>query len=887
LTKETQTINDHFEKTISGYPPATKFVLVLDPDGFLNLDAEYVDVENDKIWRVLSYNGNDLKIRQEYLAQKAKDNDLLIWATTPSVQTGRIDLSYIYDIVGKLERTIDLSLQNVLQEIIPQVEWPEALFKYSKEIGLNLKTFHRLYDVLRKELPQKAPLNENHVKALLIALRNPNVQLSELVLTSMPIQEGIIKYAKIVLTNELNEENRLILIETIGNNIVGNSTEIAPWFKLDREELATLFYLLNVTSRYNIPNPLVQLRGLGLITCDLEALGESNIFKIAKIIESNQDIKSQVTKIAEAKLTLQQALRIIQCTKLRETIDITDAFRSERNPLISYALAVTFLKEITKKKELKYADFSWTDGLARQQTIVEETKTAFSEKAGNLLRLMANIATILHTLETPFETKNDLATLIDWWSESGFFKSQLVITDAANYCQSKCEDDDLRKALDNYLQSLKQRLRDKIEQADQNMASIIGKNWEGYLAHPRLSTNILRDYIIKRSLKPSEDRKIWILIFDGMRLDTWKQVVKPILQTKFEVKEEKLYVSTLPSETDIARVAVLAGVPPREWRDYNGAFTYYHNILSSRLFGLSRYEAKEKLRVTVNAEADFGRQTLDSGTYMYNILIYNLSDKWIHTFPGDIRELNENIEGTMNRIIVPDLERRISEKDYIVLTSDHGFIELLQKDELKVSTPYSDMYKSDADKPEIAYRVLENLENSKGYRISYFPPKFYTVAIGRMWFSRPQGKFSRYSHGGISLDEMVVPGVIMEKIVLPRLNMILECPDSIELTEDVPLNFNVQITNDGNRATEFQLSFRLNTGEAEENNGTIQPNESQTFSFAFKKPTLAMRNLEITLFFGISNKEPLKPQKRVIPVKVKERKDKVEFEFGGLDKIME
>ena len=240
----------------------------------------------------------------------------------------------------------------------------------------------------------------------------------------------------------------------------------------------------------------------------------------------------------------------------------------------------------------------------------------------------------------------------------------------------------------------------------------------------------------------------------------------------------------------------------------------------------------------------------------------------------------------MNRIIVPDLERRIGEKDYIVLTSDHGFIELAQKDELKIATG-GGTYTSDTNKQEIAYRVLENIENPKGYRISYFPPKFFTVGIGRKWFSRPQGKFARYAHGGISLDEMIVPGVIMEKIVFPRLDLNLSCLDSIELTEDAYSKFDVKITNDGNGVTEFQLSFRLNTGEVEEHIGSIQPNESQAFSFAIQKPTLAMRNIEITLSYITPSKEPLKPQKRVIPVKVKERKDKVEFKFGGLDKIME
>jgi len=44
------------------------------------------------------------------------------------------------------------------------------------------------------------------------------------------------------------------------------------------------------------------------------------------------------------------------------------------------------------------------------------------------------------------------------------------------------------------------------------------------------------------------------LIFDGMRLDSWDLVIKPILENHFQI-EDKTYLTSLPSITDIARIA--------------------------------------------------------------------------------------------------------------------------------------------------------------------------------------------------------------------------------------------------------------------------------------------------------------------------------------------
>lgn len=161
------------------------------------------------------------------------------------------------------------------------------------------------------------------------------------------------------------------------------------------------------------------------------------------------------------------------------------------------------------------------------------------------------------------------------------------------------------------------------------------------------------------------------------------------------------------------------------------------------------------------------------------------------------------------------------------------------------------------------------------------------MAIGRKWFSRPQGRFARYAHGGISLDEMIVPGVFLEKVVIARMSLNLSCPDSMDLTEDVPAKLELKVINDGNKETDFYINSRTSTGTEESNNGHIQPGDSQTIPISFIKPSLELRNLEVTLLWGSSNKEPTKSLKRLISLKVKEKKDKVEFKFGDLDKLME
>ena len=158
MKKAIQTVTDYFESTISGLPPATNLVLTLDPDSFLQLNKEFIDT-NGKKWQVIHYFGNDITFRKEY-SNKSKDQraPIVIWITyPPEREEGKINLSYIFDIIQKTEKTIDLSLHDILDKIIRGETWPDELFKYTREIGNDLSHFRSLHQTLRKQLPKKLP----------------------------------------------------------------------------------------------------------------------------------------------------------------------------------------------------------------------------------------------------------------------------------------------------------------------------------------------------------------------------------------------------------------------------------------------------------------------------------------------------------------------------------------------------------------------------------------------------------------------------------------------------------------------------------------------------------------------------------------------------------
>ena len=92
----------------------------------------------------------------------------------------------------------------------------------------------------------------------------------------------------------------------------------------------------------------------------------------------------------------------------------------------------------------------------------------------------------------------------------------------------------------------------------------------------------------------------------------------------------------------------------------------------------------------------------------------------------------------------------------------------------------------------------------------------YVVAVGRKWFRRETAKVApRYSHGGLSLAETVVPGFKLRRVTAKAAQMELEgLPASaMAIGEDDSAELAFAVRNSGNVAASFEVRVRTNLGE--------------------------------------------------------------------------
>src|SRR5262249_55171398 len=147
--------------------------------------------------------------------------------------------------------------------------------------------------------------------------------------------------------------------------------------------------------------------------------------------------------------------------------------------------------------------------------------------------------------------------------------------------------------------------------------------------------------------------------------------------------------------TEFARKSLLAGALPTEWKGFKGTFSDNESQLFAVNMGLNAQEAKSKVRFVTEADPTKARTKLnfdDKDAAPLNVLIYRVSDDACHDFGGDLANFNNKIRWDMLgnpaegvRGVLDDLLKRIGPQDTVLLSSDHGFVELLASETVAVS----------------------------------------------------------------------------------------------------------------------------------------------------------------------------------------------------------
>ena len=232
--------------------------------------------------------------------------------------------------------------------------------------------------------------------------------------------------------------------------------------------------------------------------------------------------------------------------------------------------------------------------------------------------------------------------------------------------------------------------------------------------------------------------------------------------------------------------------------------------------GLAKTDTKDKLRLLTDADTNKARTKLshkESPPRPFNVLIYPISDE-CHDYRGDLAAFNDKIrleivgnKDTGVRGILDDLLRRVKPGDVVLATSDHGFIELPPPTAIVVGQSGAAEL-SDS----VFYRYAKGaaptaLANSVSVDVGGEP---HALCVGRTWLKRQgTGQTARYSHGGVSLAEMVVPAArlmrVTEKVISVELR---DLPNSITVDEDASTEVSFAVNNSGNDKAMFEVFAR-------------------------------------------------------------------------------
>ncbi len=334
-------------------------------------------------------------------------------------------------------------------------------------------------------------------------------------------------------------------------------------------------------------------------------------------------------------------------------------------------------------------------------------------------------------------------------------------------------------------------------EANTTFAKFVKRNYERWVRNFEHADNpdrpLMSPDIFSRKVFPLLDagEKVFFVLIDNFRLDQW-MMIRPLVAEHFNVSDDSLYCSILPTATQYARNAIFSGLMPLTiahmfpelWVDEDSeeGKNLNESPLIATLF--ERYRRRCKFSYNKINDSAAGERLLrdfaDLEQNDLNVIVLNFIDMLSHarTESRMIRELAANsaayrslTESWFRHSTALELFRRIAAKGYkVVLTTDHGTI--------YVDNPIKVVGDRNTN-TNLRYKVGKNLSYNPRQVYEIKTPQTYGLpspnvsstyifATGRDFFAYPnnynhyvQYYSDTFQHGGISLEEMLIPCITL------------------------------------------------------------------------------------------------------------------------------
>ncbi|MCX8019357.1 MAG: response regulator [Chitinophagaceae bacterium] len=342
---------------------------------------------------------------------------------------------------------------------------------------------------------------------------------------------------------------------------------------------------------------------------------------------------------------------------------------------------------------------------------------------------------------------------------------------------------------------MREVLQTQKHEANTEFFKFISKHYAGWVSGKKTDIPVMSHSLIRQKVLPRMEKgtPLFLVLIDNLRYDQWK-AIQPIILESFRLLEEECFYSILPTATQYSRNAIFAGLLPieierrfpAEWKndDEQGGKNLSEELFfKAQLKSLGRGDLRISFTKVLNNQAgiDLMNSIHNLLNNDLNVIIYNFVDMLSHArtemevlkeLAGDEMSYRSITASWFEHSPLHQALRKIADKNvHLILATDHGSI--------RVKTPC----KVIGDK-----QTTTNLRYKHGRNLNYDPkdvlafrdPREAGLPVPNVnssyIFAKEDGFLcypnnynyyvnyykNTFQHGGISLEEMIVPVVWMQ-----------------------------------------------------------------------------------------------------------------------------
>jgi CheY-like chemotaxis protein len=337
-------------------------------------------------------------------------------------------------------------------------------------------------------------------------------------------------------------------------------------------------------------------------------------------------------------------------------------------------------------------------------------------------------------------------------------------------------------------------LQSQKSEANTEFFKFISRNYASWINPKTKNVPVLSHTLLKEKVLPQVEKgtPAFFVLIDNLRFDQWK-TIQPIFAESFRIVEEDTFYSILPTATQYARNAIFSGLLPvdiekkfsAQWKnddEEGGKNLHEEDFLRAQLKSLGKGDLRISYTKVLNNHAglDLVNNIHNLLTNDINFIVYNFVDMLSHArtemevlkeLAGDETSYRSVTASWFEHSPLHQALKKIADKNIrLIVATDHGSV--------RVKTPV----KVVGDKQTTAnlrYKHGRNLAYDAKEVLAFRDPKEIGLPVPNInssyIFAREDtflvypNNYNYYvsyyrntfQHGGVSLEEMIVPVVQM------------------------------------------------------------------------------------------------------------------------------